>query len=61
MQTVEIAVTYVHSTSRAVLVNDGIKEIWVPFSLIEDLDKSNIEKISEITVPEWFALKEGLI
>ena len=31
--------------------------VWIPRSLIEQLDEGS----NEVEMPEWFALKEGLI
>jgi len=43
---------------RAILVDFGDKEVWVPRSII----KSEIEDDEVvIVIPEWFAKQEGLI
>jgi len=39
----------------ATLFRMGNRELWVPKSLIIDQEKNSIE------VPEWFAIKEGLV
>lgn len=46
------------STEKALLLQiDDEIEVWVPCSLIRDLDTDD----KEVTVPEWFANKAGLI
>ena len=67
-QLVDLAVSYRHRTSMAVLVNDGHKEVWIPRSLAEfDPDPFSeggpafLDGVMTVTVPEWFAKKEGLI
>jgi hypothetical protein len=47
-------------TTRAVLIQyDGLREIWIPRSVIENGD--TIAKDDEdVVVQEWFAEREGL-
>ncbi len=46
-------------TDDAVLVTDGINEIWLPKSQIS---MNHIQDHDyEITMPEWLAYKEGII
>lgn len=44
-----------HSTEEAVLLNDGDKDYWVPKSLLQDNSDGTF------TVPEWWAIKAGLV
>jgi hypothetical protein len=46
----------IHETDGAILFSIDGDEVWIPRSLLE-LDEST----HTVTVPEWFALKEGLI
>lgn len=39
----------------AVLLNDGRIDVWVPRSLLQDNGDGTF------TVPEWFAVKNGLV
>jgi hypothetical protein len=46
----------------AVLVDDGGSDHWIPRSLIEeDLEDAETGDIVVITVPAWFAEREGLV
>jgi hypothetical protein len=48
-----------HETDDAILVNDGVNEIWLPKSQIE-IDYVN-ETDAQITLPEWLAIDKGII
>jgi hypothetical protein len=52
---VEIAGTVEHETERAFKFNDGDRIVWLPKSQCE------WDEIGTMTVPEWLALKTGLI
>jgi type II secretory pathway component GspD/PulD (secretin) len=41
----------------AILFRIDKEEIWIPRSLIEQLDEGN----NEVEIPEWFAIKEELV
>jgi len=60
---VEIFCTIEHTTDSAILIDDGDKLVWIPRSLIEEMDGDEEELGSAITIsiPEWKALEEGLI
>lgn len=68
---VEVACTFVRHTDKAVLVNDGDREAWIPKSQIEDLeydrydaeDWYDLEPGDSLTmsIPEWLAEDKGLI
>lgn len=59
---IEIAVTVMARTDKALLVDDGCREVWVPRSMITDHspDTDNDLAITSIFLPEWFATKVGL-
>lgn len=59
---VEIDVEIVARTERAVLAHTGNKEeaAWLPLAQIE-VASSGFEGIHTITLPEWLAIKEGLV
>lgn len=59
---VEIYVEIRGRAARAVLVSDGVSEVWLPTSLI-DIDPARANKYSQtsITMPEWLAKEKGLI
>jgi cold shock CspA family protein len=48
---------------KAVLVNDGTKDVWIPKSQIEDPDMDDVETGDhiDIMIPEWLATDKGLI
>lgn len=56
-----ISVTVTTITGKAILINDGTKDCWIPKSLIEDPDDLVHGEVTEINVQEWFLQKEGLI
>ena len=60
---VEISVEYRHQTKKAILVSDGDDEVWIPKSLISDWSDDDPEQgdVIVISIPEWFATKEGLV
>jgi hypothetical protein len=62
---VEIAIEYRSQTDRAVQFQTGFGEKWIPKSLIEDWDHdaelSDLVELETIEIPEWFAVKEGII
>lgn len=51
-----------HITKKAVLINVGGDEVWVPMSVIfeDDLAELEVGELMEINIAEWFAEKEGL-
>ena len=54
--------TIKRETDRAFLVVIGDEEVWLPKSLVSDAD--DYEEGDEdvcLSVPEWFASKEGLV
>lgn len=65
---IDLEVQIHHETDKAILVSDDgdrEKAVWLPLSQIE-IERRSQAKHSEgqfatIVVPEWLALKEGLI
>ena len=54
-----------HVTEHALKISYEGKRYWVPISLIDNAD-SRIEDLEDgdefdFSLPEWFALKEGMI
>jgi hypothetical protein len=60
---IEVSVTFKHITDRAVLVNDGDKDIWLPLSMVDGGDIMAMEPgdVVELLLPEWLAKEKGLI
>lgn len=56
---VDIACEIKVETKAAYLIDDGIKEAWLPKSQVE-LDFQH-GKATVVTVPEWLAKEKGLI
>lgn len=50
----------VHTTEKAVKIDDGKNFAWVPKSAIEEEDELDASTKS-ITIPEWMAKEKGLI
>ncbi len=64
MSTVWICVTLEAETDKAWMVDAGIDEsTWIPKSQIMDYSENEYKSgdTLEIEVPEWLALKKGLI
>ena len=59
---VELSVTYLYETDRAIQINDGDKDVWIPKSLCHYENKIFVVgENMELFVQEWFAKQEGLI
>lgn len=58
---VELAGRVIRETDRAVIFADGRKETVVPKSLLRRRETDRAHRFDIITVPEWFAKKEGLL
>ena len=59
METLELTFDFITETEKAMPVSDGTEEIWIPKSLIQDEWQS--EGTVSMTLPLWFAEKEGLL
>lgn len=60
---VEISCEVRIKTDKAILINDGANEAWIPRSQIEDPDPEDMQ-IGEtiiLLIPEWIAKEKGLI
>jgi hypothetical protein len=51
----DFAATLKHETPDAYLVNDGIKDYWLPKSLTEN------NRDGTSTIPEWLAIEKGIV
>lgn len=51
---VEISCEIITETSKALLIDDGTKKVWVPKS-------QTICEVGYIVIPEWLAKAKGLI
>jgi hypothetical protein len=49
-----------HETDAAVLVSNGIIEVWLPKSQIS-IEYSRVGGLNAITMPEWLAIDKELI
>lgn len=57
---VEIQGVVKHETARAILLDTGDEEVWIPKSQV--LGQEEIEDgITELQIPEWLAMDKGLI
>jgi len=65
VEEVEISCSFLRATARAVLIEDGNDEVWIPRSQIIDSDKDidSLEREDEftITIPQWLADEKGLV
>ena len=63
---VEIDVVMVARTNQAILIMDSDdKKYWLPLSQVNILEEEDVdageEPIVKLEVPEWLAIKEGLV
>lgn len=60
---IEVSVTFKRETDRAILINDGDKDIWLPKSQcsIDAEDFPEDGETCELLVAEWLAKEKGLI
>lgn len=56
-----VSVTVVHVTDRAVLVNDGTREEWIPTSQIEDPAEFTKGETVDLLLPEWLAKEKRFV
>jgi hypothetical protein len=56
---VDITCKLIHQTERAILINDGTKEVWIAKTHVEVTPIK--DRLVEVTMPEWLAHREGLI
>lgn len=60
---IDLSMQLHHETDAALLLSDdGERDnaVWIPKSWVEDVDRTR-DPIIEISLPEWLALKKGLI
>ena len=60
---IDLSMELHQETAAALFLSDDgdrCNAVWIPKSQIEDIDRSK-EPIIEVSIPEWLALKEGLI
>jgi hypothetical protein len=55
---VDIEVVIKIETAKAVLVNDGKRDVWLPLSQVE-MERDNEKTF--VTMPEWLAIDKGLV
>lgn len=59
---IEVSVTFKRLSDRALLVNDGDKDIWLPLSMVEgDFLEAEPGDTLELLLPEWMAKEKGMI
>ena len=59
---IDVTVIFKRITDRAVLVNDGDKDIWLPLSQVDYhfCDPEPGDTL-ELLVPEWLAKEKGML
>lgn len=61
-EVVEVTCTVVRRTNRAVLVDDGTAEHWLPLSQVDvAMREHETVPIATVTLPEWLARKCGMV
>lgn len=60
---VELEVTVKAVTDKALLINDGKIDVWLPKSQISDWSGSEEldRNVTSVFVPEWLAIEKGLV
>lgn len=56
---IEITGEWRAETDRAIRINDGTKDVWLPKSQLENIEMDGF--IVTITMPEWLAHDKELI
>ena len=52
----------IHDSGEAILVNVEGTEVWIPKSLVdEDSEVYEADTEGELVIPEWLAIKKGLV
>ena len=57
---VDIQVEVIHTTDRAVLVDDGDRRVWLPLAQVE-LGPIGPRRGATVTMPEWLAIEKELV
>ena len=57
----KFAVEYINETEKGLLIFDGDKEVSLPKSQTKILQESATSDMMLVEIPEWLAIKEGLI
>lgn len=57
---IEFEVEIMHCTEKAALVEIEGEEIWLPFSVVDDLEDCDKGDIVTVRIPEWFCEKKGI-
>lgn len=52
---IEIACKIIRHTEKAILINDGKADIWLPIKYVKIIADTEIE------IPEWLAKDKGII
>lgn len=58
--TIELYIRIIHRTERAILVDDGDGEVWLPLSQVEIIEEDRNGDAS-IIIPMWLAKDKELI
>jgi hypothetical protein len=59
MERVQVTCTIKQETQRAILIDNGDQECWLPKSVVE-VDRLGDES-AIVSVPKWLASRKGLI
>jgi len=59
-ETVEVFGEIRKETDKAMLLFDGVREVWIPKSMIEYSDTNKYGQ-TLVEIPEWLAYDKGLI
>lgn len=61
----DVTVTVKHETAKAILVNDGTRDVWIPKSFLGDDGQGQLEHNADgtatLTAPEWWLTEKELI
>ncbi|MCF8094443.1 MAG: hypothetical protein K9J79_03690 [Desulfobacteraceae bacterium] len=60
MEQIKFYGQYKNETTRAVLVNDGVEDIWLPRSQVKHMRQIR-DSDYEFTIPHWLAKKKSII
>lgn len=57
----ELAAEVLKKTDKAIFVNDGTVNAWIPLSLIETDDEIEVGRTITVLVPEWLGTDKGFV
>jgi hypothetical protein len=58
---IELEGSIIVKTEKAILFSDGLGEVWIPLSQLEDDPDKQANGLFKIVIPEWLAIEKELV